>query len=110
MFKRLSKSRRHSVDDVALSMSTPVVLDELSATSMSRESSPDSSTTVSLRISRSKYTRRSCGDVAAMQTLLGPKQIDEQNVIEADYQTVTAMPAFIVEHDPGKQRGKRSTI
>lgn len=106
MFKRLSKSRRHSVDDVSLSISTPVVLDESSGPPVPRENNPDTNTTTLLRISRSKYTRRSCGDVAAMQTLLGPKQNDEQDVIEADYQTVTAMPAFIVEHDPGKQRGK----
>ncbi|XP_014467656.1 PREDICTED: uncharacterized protein LOC106740789 [Dinoponera quadriceps] len=103
MFKRLSKSRRHSVDDVALSTSNSVVLDEPLGTSMSRDNSQDPSSTTLLRISRSKYVRRSCGDVT-MQSLLGPKQNDEQDVIEADYQTVTAMPAFIVEHDPGKQR------
>lgn len=105
MFKRLSKSRRHSVDDAALSTSSPVVLDETSGTSMTQDNSQDANATALLRISRSKYSRRSCGDVA-MQTLLGPKQNNEQDVIEADYQTVTAMPAFIVEHDPGKQRGK----
>lgn len=105
MFKRLSKSRRHSVDDVALSTSSSVVLDEPSGTSMPRDNCQDPNTTALLRISRSKYNRRSCGDVA-MQTLLSSRQNDEQDVIEADYQTVTAVPAFIVEHDSGKQRGK----
>ncbi|XP_071645550.1 uncharacterized protein [Temnothorax longispinosus] len=104
MFKRLSKSRRHSADDVALSLSSSAApLDELSATSMPRTNSRDLETATLLKISRAKYTRRSCGDAVAMQTLLETKQ-DEQDVIEADYQTVTAVPAFIVEHDPSKQR------
>lgn len=105
MFKRLSKSRRHSADDVALSLSSSALpLDELSATSMPRTDSQDLETATLLKISRAKYIRRSCGDAAAMQTLLETKQDNEQDVIEADYQTVTAMPAFIVEHDPSKQR------
>lgn len=104
MFKRLSKSRRHSADDVALSLSSSTApLDELSATSMPRTNSQDLETATLLKISRAKYTRRSCGDAGAMQTLL-EKQDNEQDVIEADYQTVTAVPAFIVEHDPSKQR------
>lgn len=106
MFKRLSKSRRHSADDVALSLSSSVPLDELSATSMPRTNSQDLETATLLKISRAKYTRRSCGDPGAMQTLLETKQDNEQDVIEADYQTVTAVPAFIVEHDPSKQRGR----
>lgn len=111
MFKRLSKSRRHSADDVALSLSSSAVpLDELSATSMPRTDSQDLETATLLKISRAKYTRRSCGDAAAMQTLLETKQDNEQDVIEADYQTVTAVPAFIVEHDPTKQRGELSII
>jgi len=111
MFKRLSKSRRHSADDVALSLaSSTVPLDELSATSMPRTNSQDLETATLLKISRAKYTRRSCGDAAAMQTLLETKQDNEQDVIETDYQTVTAVPAFIVEHDPSKQRGKLSII
>ncbi|XP_029675772.1 uncharacterized protein LOC115243160 isoform X1 [Formica exsecta] len=105
MFKRLSKSRRHSADDVALSLSgSTVPLDQLSGTSMPRDNNQDLNTTSLLKISRSKYTRRSCGDADAMQTLLEVKQDSQQDVIEADYQTVTAVPAFIVEHDPGKQR------
>lgn len=111
MFKRLSKSRRHSADDVALSLSNSAApLDELSATSMPRTNSQDLETATLLKISRTKYTRRSCGDAAAMQTLLETKQDNEQDVIEADYQTVTAVPAFIVEHDSSKQRGKMSVI
>lgn len=109
MFKRLSKSRRHSADDVALSLSASTVpLDELSGTSMPRDNNQDLNAANLLKISRSKYTRRSCGDADAMQTLLEVKQDSQQDVIETDYQTVTAVPAFIVEHDPGKQRGKSS--
>lgn len=105
MFKRLSKSRRHSADDVALSLSGST--DELSGTSMPRDNNQDLNTVGLLKISRSKFSRRSCGDADAMQTLLEVKQDSQQDVIEADYQTVTAVPAFIVEHhDPGKQRGK----
>ncbi|KYN02988.1 PREDICTED: uncharacterized protein LOC108773727 [Cyphomyrmex costatus] len=105
MFKRLSKSRRHSADDVALSLSSTVgPPDELSATSMPRTKSQDLESATLLKISRAKYTRRSCGDAGAMQTLLETKQDNEQDVTEADYQTVTAVPAFIVEHDPSKQR------
>jgi len=111
MFKRLSKSRRHSADDVALSLSSSVVpLDELSATSMPRTKSQDLESATLLKISRTNYTRRSCGDAGAMQTLLETKQDNEQDVNEADYQTVTAVPAFIVEHDPSKQRGELSII
>lgn len=40
-----------------------------------------------------------------MQALLATKQEQEQDVAEADYQMVTAVPAFIVEHEPEKQRG-----
>ncbi|CAL1673162.1 unnamed protein product [Lasius platythorax] len=99
MFKRLSKSRRHSADDVALSLSGSA--DELSGTSMPRDNNQDLNTVGLLKISRSKFSRRSCGDADAMQTLLEVKQDSQQDVIEADYQTVTAMPAFIVEHhDP----------
>lgn len=109
MFKRLSKSRRHSADDVALSLSNSTApLDELSTTPVSRTTSQDLETATLLKISRAKYSRRSCGDAAAMQTLLETKQDNEQDVIETDYQTVTAVPAFIVEHDPSKQRGKLS--
>ncbi|XP_072749904.1 uncharacterized protein [Anoplolepis gracilipes] len=99
MFKRLSKSRRHSADDVALSLSgSTVPLDELSEISMPRDNNQDLNTANLLKISR--YTRRSCGDTDTMQTLLEVKQDSQQDVIEADYQTVTAVPAFIVEHDP----------
>ncbi|KAL6434828.1 hypothetical protein ACFW04_005188 [Cataglyphis niger] len=102
MFKRLTKSRRHSADDVALSLSgSTVPLNELSGNSMTtRDNNQDLNTASLLKISRSKYMRRSCGDADAMQTLLEVKQDSRQDVIEADYQTVTAVPAFIVEHDP----------
>lgn len=42
-----------------------------------------------------------------MQALLATsKQEQEQDAAEADYQMVTAVPAFIVEHEPEKQRGE----
>ncbi|XP_034188670.2 uncharacterized protein LOC117608139 [Osmia lignaria lignaria] len=105
MFKRLSKSRRHSADDVALSLSSPTTLDEPPGTSTSRDNCPTIASAALLRVSRTKYSRRSCGDTSAVQALLSSKQEQEQDVVEADYQMVTAVPAFIVEHEPEKQRG-----
>ncbi|KAG7198682.1 hypothetical protein KM043_006035 [Ampulex compressa] len=105
MFKRLSKSRRHSADDVALSLSSPTTLDEPPGTSTPRDNCQSLNAAAILRVSRTKYTRRSCGDAAAMQALLSPKQDQEQDAVEADYQMVTAVPAFIVEHEPEKPRG-----
>ncbi|XP_054000541.1 uncharacterized protein LOC128888002 isoform X1 [Hylaeus anthracinus] len=105
MFKRLSKSRRHSADDVALSLSSPTTLDEPPGTSTPRDNCQGIGPAALLRVSRTKYTRRSCGDASAMQALLATKQDQEQDVAEADYQMVTAVPAFIVEHEPEKQRG-----
>ncbi|CAK9826413.1 PDZ domain-containing protein 2 [Anthophora retusa] len=105
MFKRLSKSRRHSADDVALSLSSPTTLDEPPGTSTPRDNCQSISPAALLRVSRTKYTRRSCGDASAMQALLATKQEQEQDHTEADYQMVTAVPAFIVEHEPEKQRG-----
>ncbi|KOC60659.1 hypothetical protein WH47_07112 [Habropoda laboriosa] len=105
MFKRLSKSRRHSADDVALSLSSPTTLDEPPGTSTPRDNCQSISPAALLRVSRTKYTRRSCGDASAMQALLATKQEQEQDHAEADYQMVTAVPAFIVEHEPEKQRG-----
>lgn len=107
MFKRLSKSRRHSADDVALSLSSPTTLDEPPGTSTPRDNCQSISPAALLRVSRTKYTRRSCGDASAMQALLATsKQEQEQDAAEADYQMVTAVPAFIVEHEPEKQRGE----
>nr|XP_012136835.1 PREDICTED: LOW QUALITY PROTEIN: uncharacterized protein LOC100880451 [Megachile rotundata] len=105
MFKRLSKSRRHSADDVALALSSPTTLDEPPGTSTSRDNCPGVNSAALLRVSRTKYSRRSCGDASAVQALLATKQEQEQDVAEADYQMVTAVPAFIVEHEPEKQRG-----
>lgn len=110
MFKRLSKSRRHSADDVALSLSSPTTLDEPPGTSTPRDNCQSISPAALLRVSRTKYTRRSCGDASAMQALLATKQEQEQDAAEADYQMVTAVPAFIVEHEPEKQRGKCTWI
>ena len=45
-----------------------------------------------------------------MQALLAAKQEQEQDVAEADYQMVTAVPAFIVEHEPEKQRGRYTAV
>lgn len=117
MFKRLSKSRRHSADDVGLALPRGRENHEESSLhgspSPSRENSQGLSPAALLRISRTKYSRRSCGDATAMQALLGSKQDEEQEVVEVDYrsdyqtdyQMVTAVPAFIVEHEPEKQRG-----
>ncbi|KAL2747404.1 signal transducer and activator of transcription B-like isoform X1 [Vespula maculifrons] len=119
MFKRLSKSRRHSADDVGLALPRSPNLEEsetqqsISPIPVSRDNSQGLSPAALLRISRTKYSRRSCGDATAMQALLSSKQDEEHEVVEVDYrsdyqtdyQMVTAVPAFIVEHEPEKQRG-----
>ena len=111
MFKRLSKGRRHSADEVGCSLpSGPVTLDEPPnhpiTSRKSLEGQIQALNTALLRVSRNKYTRRSCGDAPTMQSLLS--SVDERSTgirprVEADYQTVTAVPAFIVEHEPEKQ-------
>lgn len=120
MFKRLSKSRRHSADDVGLALPRSPNLEEsetqqsISPIPVSRDNSQGLSPAALLRISRTKYSRRSCGDATAMQALLSSKQDEEHEVVEVDYrsdyqtdyQMVTAVPAFIVEHEPEKQRGR----
>lgn len=113
MFKRLAKSRRHSADEVGTSLTTPVILDNpLGIVSSSRKSFDGQIEVINsnlLRSSRFKYCRRSYGDASTMQALLSP--IDMENGlgshqgIDTDYQTVTAVPAFIVEHEPEKQKG-----
>ncbi|XP_076225224.1 uncharacterized protein LOC116426839 isoform X2 [Nomia melanderi] len=103
MFKRLSKSRRHSADDVALSLASSPAQDAPAGPSAARDGCQAVGPAALLRVSRTKYTRRSCGDASAMQALLATKQ--EQQQQQDDYQMVTAVPAFIVEHEPEKQRG-----
>ncbi|XP_043502741.1 signal transducer and activator of transcription B-like isoform X1 [Polistes fuscatus] len=120
MFKRLSKSRRHSADDVGLgfgpknpNLEESQTQASVSSIPVTRDNSEGLIPAALLRISRTKYSRRSCGDATAMQALLASKQDEEQEVSEVDYPTdyqtdyqmVTAVPAFIVEHEPEKQRG-----
>lgn len=111
MFKRLGKSRRHSADEVGCPVPPGAMgLDEASRHELlprkSLEGQIQALNTALLRVSRNKYTRRSCGDAPTMQSLLA--SVDERSPAsrrrsETDYQTVMAVPAFIVEHEPEKQ-------
>ncbi|XP_015609599.1 uncharacterized protein LOC107274709 isoform X2 [Cephus cinctus] len=112
MFKRLSKARRHSAEGVANSLPPSTTLDQPPG-ELSPRTSPDCQQPQSLnsgliRIARSKHSRRSCGDVP-LGGFLSPRndQVSHgtRGGIETDYQMVTAVPAFIVEHDPEKQKG-----
>ncbi|KAK0093975.1 hypothetical protein PV326_012181 [Microctonus aethiopoides] len=111
MFKRLAKSRRHSADEAGVgNLSASTTLDNplglVSPTRKSFDIPIDA-----LRGSRFKYSRRSCGDALAVthhQALLSPmddNSLGQHREVDTDYQMVTAVPAFIVEHEPEKQRG-----
>lgn len=113
MFKRLTKARRHSADELGTSLS-PTALEEppgvvvvppnqgLDAGSIHQTFNP-----AILRSSRFKYARRSCSDAVAMEAILNEEpSIAEHVGVNNDYQTVTAVPAFIVEHESEKIRGK----
>ena len=110
MFKRLSKARRHSADEVGCPLPSPTTLDEPPGFVTSRKSSEGQLHALNsalLRTSRSKYGRKSCGDAVSPYTLLTSDDKQSSNLrTDTDYQMVTAMPAFIVEHEPEKQKGK----
>lgn len=107
MFKRLSKARRHSSGEIGSTLSNQLTLNEpAGATRKSTEDQLSSLNDAFLYPTRSKYTRKSCGD-AASYSLLASEDISLSSKIQPetmDYQMVTAMPAFIVEHEPEKQR------
>ncbi|XP_015110001.1 uncharacterized protein LOC107036504 isoform X1 [Diachasma alloeum] len=111
MFKRLAKARRHSADEVGASL-PPTPLDEPPGNVGTSNKFLDvpihqAFNPAILRGSRFKYARRSCGDATAIQSMI---LTDETGIgtrvgVDNDYQTVTAVPAFIVEHEPEKARG-----
>ncbi|XP_043482525.1 uncharacterized protein LOC122511386 [Leptopilina heterotoma] len=109
MFKRLSKARRHSADEVGCPLPSTLTLDEPPGFLTPRKSSEGQLQGLNpalLRPSRSKYGRKSCGDAVSPYTLLTSDDNSGSNVnSDTDYQMVTAMPAFIVEHEPEKQKG-----
>ena len=110
MFKRLSKARRHSADEVGCPNS--MTLDEPPGFLTPRKSSEgqlQALNSASLRSSRFKYGRKSCRDAVSSYSLLtSDDKQDSNHSTDTDYQMVTAMPAFIVEHEPEKQRGRQS--
>lgn len=130
MFKRLSKSKRHSVEGTPTGVSSPPspLGDSLLSLplSLSLTESSDLPNVRGARSSRAKQARRSCGDQPinrVMQPL--DNYSDHEHEAEADhqsgrvarvnsetdYQMVTAVPAYIVEHEPEKQKGTyRSSI
>ncbi|XP_051154868.1 rab-3-interacting molecule unc-10-like [Leptopilina boulardi] len=110
MFKRLSKARRHSADEVGCPLPSTLTLDEPPGFLTPRKSSEGQlqglNPALLLRPSRSKYGRKSCGDAVSPYTLLTSDDSSGSNSnTDTDYQMVTAMPAFIVEHEPEKQKG-----
>lgn len=116
MFKRLTKARRHSADEIAGGtgvLPNPLTLDEPPGGDGGgcRKNSTDAQpTSYVFGSSRSKFTRKSCGDA---YTLLQATEEDPDEIsitakitdTETDYRVVTAVPAYIVEHEPEKQKG-----
>ena len=111
MFKRLTKARRHSADEIGGVLPSPLTLDEPPGAAAARknaEAHQQSGVGAYVFGPRSKFSRKSCGDAYA---LLGQDEDEPQSPAgkqqqsEADYRVVTAVPAFIVEHEPEKQRG-----
>ncbi|XP_011300697.1 uncharacterized protein [Fopius arisanus] len=111
MFKRLAKARRHSSDEVGASL-PPTPMDEPPGNAEASNKFLDvpihqAFNPAILRGSRFKYARRSCGDATAIQSMMLNDEtgIGTRVEVDNDYQTVTAVPAFIVEHEPEKTRG-----
>lgn len=130
MFKRLTKARRHSADEIGSVLhhhqqqqqqQSPTRLDEppppggaarivKNSAECPIQTSPTSSGNGNgyMFSPRSKFSRKSCGDAYALLTPedepVTTMQTGKQQA-ETDYRLVTAMPAFIVEHEPEKQRG-----
>ena len=111
MFKRLSKARRHSADEVASVLPNhPVTLGEPPGSTKNSDLNHQNHHLLSpngaayLFNSRSKYSRKSCGDAYALLATANEEEEKNQDE-ETDYHVVTAVPAFIVEHESEKPRG-----
>ncbi|XP_015518164.1 uncharacterized protein LOC107223099 [Neodiprion lecontei] len=124
MFKRLAKSKRHSVEGVGGEPRPPKESSSFCTPppSPSVGSPPFPEETQSVgggaRAPRAKQARRSCGDQPLNLNVQpldnyqdGQDEPDHQSgritrvSTETDYQMVTAVPAYIVEHEPEKQKG-----
>ncbi|XP_046752193.1 uncharacterized protein LOC124415011 [Diprion similis] len=123
MFKRLAKSKRHSVEGVGGEPRPP----REASSSFTPPPSPTAGPPPFLetqsvgggaRAPRAKQARRSCGDQPLNLNIQPLNNFqDEQDEpdhqsgritrvsSETDYQMVTAVPAYIVEHEPEKQKG-----
>ncbi|XP_011500509.1 PREDICTED: uncharacterized protein DDB_G0287625-like [Ceratosolen solmsi marchali] len=103
MFKRLTKARRHSADEIGSVLPNPLTLEEAQQPVIHDRHQPSVTAAAAAYMftAKSKFSRKSCGDAYTLLT-----QEDEGKMQpETDYRLVTAMPAFIVEHEPEKHRG-----
>lgn len=141
MFKRLAKSKRHSIEGLVTDPRVPGTAAGSLSPGFLSASQTAGVDTVSQdltnsnlgngRAPRAKQARRSCGDQPLTRSVV--KANDQQrrneeledeneeeeddddehrlrlptrvNSTETDYQMVTAVPAYIVEHEPEKQKG-----
>jgi hypothetical protein len=108
MFKRLTKARRHSADEIGGVLPSPLSPgEEAQRVGPDRQQASVSATAAAYMLNaKAKFSRKSCGDAYTLLT-----QEDEGKMEpETDYRLVTAMPAFIVEHEPEKHRGTCSYL
>ncbi|XP_058801623.1 PDZ domain-containing protein 2-like [Phymastichus coffea] len=116
MFKRLTKARRHSADEIGSSggvLPSPLSLHEPPGRKNSegqiiRANGP--AATYMFATARSKLSRKSCGDAYALLNSAdddssSPTPSANSMQSDTDYRLVTAVPAFIVEHEPEKHKG-----
>ncbi|XP_034952646.1 probable WRKY transcription factor protein 1 isoform X2 [Chelonus insularis] len=110
MFKRLqAKSRRHSADEGNISQS--IWSEPLGIFLLNKKCLDVQDDVLSQRViqdAKFKHYRKSVGNEAATHTMLPPTtdyEFSHPHQTETDYQTVTAVPAFIVEHESEKRKG-----
>ncbi|KAF7989832.1 hypothetical protein HCN44_008506 [Aphidius gifuensis] len=110
MFKRLGKSRRHSNDEAGPSLSQiPLDIKPFKNKSLSEHEFNQSLNPSILHSSKFKYARHSFGDASSINIMKPDENGLNKNIkVDTDYQTVMAVPAFIVEHEPEKHRGHLS--
>lgn len=95
MFKRLSKSRRHSAEEATMPTDLSFGLSKENRHILTRTPTRTP-----------KCTRRSCTDSIITNPQLFREEFSASVKTETDYQMVTAVPAFIVEHEPEKQQSR----
>ncbi|XP_001604752.1 myb-like protein A [Nasonia vitripennis] len=110
MFKRLTKARRHSADEIGgVLQPKPLTLEEPPPPQHQpgrKNSEGQIQSAAYAFASRAKFSRKSCGDAYSLLASEedGPTPAMRQQE-SGDYRVVTAVPAFIVEHEPEKQKG-----